>query len=123
MKRKGKRKKASFKRSSMGKYTGQEAKVDGQVGDEAAYRGKTQRKKENPETRTEMSMTTYATCLRANKFLVRAANCGEGIRRASRFRSVYAEGDETDGGSKERISCSATTARMRKERRTRSPSS
>lgn len=87
----------------MGKYTGQEAKVGGQVGDEreAAYRvktGKTRRKGENPETRTEMSMATYATCLRANKFLVRAANCGGGIRRATRFRSVYAKGDETGRG-------------------------
>lgn len=43
-------------------------------------------------------MATYATCLRANKFLVRAPNRGVGIRRASRFRSVYAEGDETGRG-------------------------
>lgn len=45
-----------------------------------------------------MSTATYATCLRANKFLVRAPNRGVGIRRASRFRSVYAEGDETGRG-------------------------
>lgn len=51
--------------------------------------------REDPETRTEMSMATYATCLRANKFLVRAPNRGEGIRRASRFRSIYAESDGT----------------------------
>lgn len=71
---------------------------------EATYRvktGKTRGKGEDPETRTEMSMATYATCLRANKFLVRAPNRGGGIRRASRFRSVYAEGDGDRTGAAE----------------------
>lgn len=72
--------------------------------------------KTNPETRTEMSMAPYATCLCANKFLVRVPNRGEGIRRASRFRSMrkVAEGDGTGrDGDGERISCSAAAVRRR----------
>lgn len=57
-----------------------------------------------PETRTEMSMAPYATCLCANKFLVRVPNRGVEIRRVS---GPYAKGDGTGRGRRgERISCS-----------------
>lgn len=48
-------------------------------------------------------MAPYATCLCANKFLVRVPNRGVGIRRVS---GPYAKGDGTGRGRGERISCS-----------------
>lgn len=75
-------------------------------------------KTRGPETRTEMSMAPYATCLCANKFLVRVPNRGVGIRRVS---GPYAkgDGDRTRSATNE-FRAAASAGKRKGRRRTRS---